>query len=232
MFTRICFMLCFFLFVNTFSLFGLEVWYEKYDFNNVHHEGAAFWSYEDTYLIMEKVKKIFPEEFLEGQPSFVQPALPLSARVSISGDSNQTFTDEKKISELIEPVTKIISVYFPFNSAVLTKDQKRKLEEEVDNFLSEVKKKTEGDVQIVAYITGTACPLGKKTYNKKLSMKRALSIKDVLEKKGIIVKKLEGLGPVKESEILCLNRKAVVFLEAEVSAVSNIKRKEKSVRGD
>jgi len=112
---------------------------------------------------------------------------------------------EKKRSPEVEKVV----IYFKFDSAEITEDQKKLLKDRVNLFI----KKT-GKEKIRASIYGYADCTGEESYNKKLSLKRAKSAAEVLKEMGIVLEKVEGRGETGESENFCLNRKAEIFLKA------------------
>jgi len=114
---------------------------------------------------------------------------------------------EKK--EKKSPEVERVVVYFKFDSAEITEDQKKLLKDRVNLFI----KKT-GKEKIRASIYGYADCTGEESYNKKLSLKRAKSAAEVLKEMGIVPEKVEGRGETGESENPCLNRKAEIFLKA------------------
>ena len=83
---------------------------------------------------------------------------------------------ERKFTKL----TPAVVIYFDFDSAKLKNDQIPKLK---------VFKK--GDKVI---ISGYASPEGSEKYNLELSRRRALSVKEYLEKKGVKVLKIKAFG--------------------------------------
>lgn len=89
-------------------------------------------------------------------------------------------------------------VYFDFDSYRLRKDQ--------INILNNIQLKG-GEI---ADIYGYACPIGKAGYNKKLSEKRAKTVADYLQRKGVAVDKVIGMGETSEEKDFRLNRKVVI----------------------
>jgi len=191
----------------------LNVNYLQYDNNRVYSDGVVNWSYDYTFVISTPRKKNFPEEAREVTVRQEKKPVVLSVRMSTEAKP-ETQQVEKVIP--IQPVEKPslkkeVIVFFPFNKSFLVKDQKIKLLSAISDFKRELK----GQKSIRAEVTGSACPIGSESYNKKLSLRRAETVAKILEREGIKVTKIEGLGEVKESDVLCLNRKVIVVMEAD-----------------
>lgn len=63
---------------------------------------------------------------------------------------------------------------------------------------------------MVADVYGFTCKIGSSQYNLKLSRKRAQAVARALQKQGIPVGEVKGMGITRESKTLKLNRKAVI----------------------
>jgi len=187
---------------------SLEVNYKDYDWNKVYTDYMVNWSFEKHFVISPEESKKYPLESVKKPadnvtqksfPSFlaVRVSVPISNETSLS--SNQT----------VEKATKAITVFFPFNKAVLVPDQKKHLIKEVEEF-----KNAHPNSLIKAEITASTCPLGSSAYNKNLSKKRAKTVSKLLKELGVTRISMKALGEIKESEVFCLNRKAVVILQA------------------
>lgn len=99
-------------------------------------------------------------------------------------------------------------VYFNLNSSVLTEDQKRGLERFVNGVLS----KCGGNCTVELDIYGYACVLGGSSYNKLLSERRSREVESFIKQRfpKVFIRSVEGRGEVKDSGVLCLNRKVLV----------------------
>lgn len=197
---------------------SLEVFYDHYDFNRVHGERAIVWSEDSTYVIGEVAgrKMNYPEP-VKYSSSCVEEKRPpffLAVRVSTPEPSSANATSTEQNRKCKVTAEKIVTVHFPFNRASLTEDQRRKLIAEIETFRKEagIIPGNNSTCEIYARVTGYACPLGSDLYNRKLSKKRAESVRSLLEKMKITVETTSPGGELRESEILCLNRKAVIHL--------------------
>ncbi len=114
------------------------------------------------------------------------------------GDINKG--QEIKQSEVVKEkaVESEYVVYFDFDSYKLRRDQV--------NVLNNIQLKG-GEI---ADIYGYACPIGPAGYNKKLSQKRAKTVANYLQKRGVAIGKVLGMGETDEEKELRLNRKVII----------------------
>ncbi|MGC9100093.1 MAG: OmpA family protein [Caldisericum sp.] len=143
----------------------------------------------------------------------VPPPPPQAKRIPLqimySGGSNETLPSKELPKEPEKKVIeKKIEVFFNFNKGILTKDQK-------ERFLSEVREFKKNYKEVSAEVYGYACFIGSESYNLKLSKRRALFVKNLLEKEGVRVEIVKGLGETRKEGVVCLNRKAIVILKAK-----------------
>ncbi|MFN4245724.1 MAG: OmpA family protein [Brevinematia bacterium] len=187
----------------------LSVNYVWYNWNEVYKDSPVNISYDFNFVISSEETKRFPSLY---DPPKTLPAF-LSVKITSPSPTPESREETKKdvITETKEPArTKRIVVYFPFNKSSLVSDQKRYLISEVKSYME-----TFSSNSIKAEIRGYACPLGKRTYNKKLSTERAKNVARILESLGVKVVKIEGLGETEKSKILCLDRYVEVILKIE-----------------
>jgi len=175
--------------------------YLQYDSNRVYSDGTVNWSYDYTFVLTQRQNKVFPApaEIHEEKKPFM---------ITIKMSSPEV--EKKEVKEVKETVKReSVIVYFPFNRAYLVRDQKAKLLSTVRKLKSEYGSNS----TITARVTGSACPIGSERYNRTLSVRRAKAVARILEKEGIEVAEVKGTGEIRESGVLCLNRRAVVTFE-------------------
>ncbi len=179
---------------------NLSVYYEWYDHNKVYEDSIVKFGQDYNFVILLKKERKFP---VEEEKIVKKRELPsfLAIRVSQpSQDYSQGYQPPKSVKNYV------ITVYFPFNSSTLTQDQERYL-------ISEIQKiKSNATSALKAEVRGYACVIGESSYNKKLSLRRAKSVSNLLIKLGIDVVKVEGLGEIKDSSVMCLNRKTEIYI--------------------
>lgn len=133
----------------------------SYDANTAYHP-------ECNPIIVKEVMKI-PESQIE--------KLPESRKIEPIIQNNQ-------------PIVHHLRVYFDFDSAVLNKEAKEKL----NHFLENVQSSNEGNEKLVK-IVAAADFIGTNSYNQKLSEKRAYAIEQYLLNLGIDnVRDVSGIG--------------------------------------
>ena len=90
----------------------------------------------------------------------------------------ETKKEEPKKETVETKTEKTVTVYFKFDSDVLQKGEIWK----ISNLTDPVE------------LTGGACPIGMDYYNYTLGMKRAIAVRDYLEKNGVVVKSMKSVG--------------------------------------
>jgi outer membrane protein OmpA-like peptidoglycan-associated protein len=124
---------------------------------------------------------------------------PVAAAVTHSDD-----WDDEKVSLAWEDEEKNSGfkvINFDFDKNNIRKDQVTKVEQDAKLAENVVKSGKE------VVITGHACPIGSDSYNMSLSERRALAVKNEMEKRGVAGNKIKILG--------CGSQKPIVLSDAE-----------------
>ncbi|MEM3580398.1 MAG: OmpA family protein [Candidatus Bathyarchaeia archaeon] len=186
--------------VSTVSA-ALWVNYEE----NTYRSDMVTWA-TDYMFVISQTDRVSLSPFREtAQTTTVQPGgikKPLiSIMVSKVDDTVQKppQVEQKQKEQPVVQEKKTYTVYFNFDSYRLRRDQ--------IPVLDSIPKG--GDV---ADIYGYTCRIGPDSYNKRLSQKRARVVADYLQRRGVAVGKVIGMGKTNEERILRLNRKAVIQL--------------------
>lgn len=133
-------------------------------------------------ILKKKIKAALPEK-IENKP-IVQQGTVLT----------------KTKNSMKKQKTKILTIYFDFNSSIIPKNERTKLNKFTKEFHKPVR------------IDGYASPSGSTAYNQALSLKRAMAVEKYLINQGVQVTTVIGRGEI-EAPQSKLSRKAVVFIK-------------------
>lgn len=158
----------------------------------------------DYMFVISQDKRIPLAAFQEPARETIKKPL-ISIMVSSLDENKENFNRRQEIkqSEVVKEkaVESEYVVYFDFDSHRLRRDQ--------INVLNNIQLKG-GEI---ASVYGYACPIGKASYNKKLSQRRAKTVADYLQKRGVAIEEIVGMGETDKDKELKLNRKAVIKIQ-------------------
>ncbi|TSK09125.1 MAG: OmpA family protein [Geobacter sp.] len=92
---------------------------------------------------------------------------------------------EDKAEEVVKPVPHGLTVFFAFDKAVLSPEEKKRIRGALAAGL---------DPSVVVRVDGYTCRIGSESYNRKLSARRAKAVATYLRSLGVKVSTAEGLG--------------------------------------
>lgn len=195
-------LLIFVLLVLTTANINADVLWVNYD-ENVYKSDIVTYATDYMYVISQKQSEPLA---LFQEPFAVSVKKPIISIMVSSVEENKPELPKDKEEFKVEKAIVVekgespsnYTVFFDFNSAKLRSDQ--------INVLNNIQLKG-GEI---ANIYGYACPIGKASYNKKLSKRRAKVVADHLQKRGIAIGEVIGMGEINEEKDLKLNRKAVI----------------------
>lgn len=227
LFFNFCVVFTWFLLGYGFDESKLEETTYNFNFNKITNlDLSAGYLESDTLVITSKKHDYFDlwDLFVVNVDRSVEKkVIDFSKLLSVRVKQEPSKEEELPKSEkFLTRETKSLTVYFKLNDSSLTKDQKEK----IVNFIEDVISKTKpGESRYLVSVDGYACPIGGHDYNLKLSNRRAKAVVDFItsyltNKKGFskdqfVINEVKGHGKKKESEILCLNRKAVLKISFE-----------------
>lgn len=195
-------LLIFVLLVLTTANINADVLWVNYD-ENVYKSDIVTYATDYMYVISQKQSE--PLVLFQELPA-VSVKKPIISIMVSSIEENKPelpkdkegFKTEKAIVVEKGESSSNYMVFFDFNSAKLRSDQ--------INVLNNIQLKG-GEI---ANIYGYACPIGKADYNKKLSKRRAKAVANYLQKRGVAIGEVVGMGETGKEKELRLNRKAVI----------------------
>lgn len=195
-------LLIFVLLVLTTANINADVLWVNYD-ENVYKSDIVTYIIDYMYVISQKQSE--PLVLFQELPA-VSVKKPIISIMVSSIEENKPelpkdkegFKTEKAIVVEKGESPSNYTVFFDFNSAKLRSDQ--------INVLNNIQLKG-GEI---ANIYGYACLIGKADYNKKLSKRRAKAVANYLQKRGVAIGEVVGMGETGKEKELRLNRKAVI----------------------
>lgn len=186
----------------------------EYNFSALYNDYISFYVVNETFLLASRDDLVDMERL-----TIVQE----KKRIDLTNILQITMrerVENKRVQE--EPLVRVedqrvndsnctdkFRVYFPLGKHTLSKDQKLKLEE----FLNKLGERDPLYKDREYEVLGWGCALGGPGINKRLSEMRAKEVYSFLKSKGIKNIKAEGRGISKESEVLCLNRRADILVK-------------------
>lgn len=179
-----------------------DILWVNYD-ENVYKSDIVTYATDYMYVISQKQSEPLA---LFQEPSAVSVKKPIISIMVSSIEENKPelpkdkegFKTEKAIVVEKGESPSNYTVFFDFNSAKLRSDQ--------INVLNNIQLKG-GEI---ANIYGYACLIGKADHNKKLSKRRAKAVANYLQKRGVAIGEVVGMGETGKEKELRLNRKAVI----------------------
>lgn len=168
--------------------------------------GAASYAlYDSQQLICDECPPLAP---LQAAPQLVvlalntqQPLPVLKPEIEPAAEIDKAATSK---NTTVITKSKIITAYFKFDSAKLSREEKNKLKKALQ----------EEHGAFAIRVEGHTCKIGDKTYNDRLSALRAQSVARFLSSQGVTVTDVKSFGSSKPGNgTLAQNRRAEILVE-------------------
>lgn len=143
-------------------------------------------------------------------PAPPRPAIKFEPQEEVQPLMMAELPQESPAEPVIETTTaptspKGISVFFGFNKAELTAEEKKKIREALAAGL---------DPSVLVRVDGYTCRVGSEAYNKRLSARRAKAVASYLRSLGVKVSMAEGLGKKHhKGAVIPKDRRAEIFIK-------------------